>query len=231
MHTARVDGKKDESTKKQNALVDEAKKLLFISVPKDEIQERVLKYFSEYGYYSAFITFKREIGSTMAPSPLLKEREEIRLLSGNGKFLQVLAATQKLHPCLFFNSPIIAFDIIKQDIMEDLYIRIGSEGCALARVEKELSPIVLENTDLLPCLEELVSSILFGESSPEEVVVQRDMIFSSINHLLLMSVDYVMQNSIKALLMGISAASETPEIINITKGCKMFQNILSSLSL
>ncbi|KAI5163095.1 hypothetical protein NEAUS03_2197 [Nematocida ausubeli] len=230
MPSLQADAKKEETSKKQPHSGVESKKLLLLPVDKAKIQLDVLTYFSESAYYTAFVAFKKEINSTFEPSPLLKEREEIRIFAADGKFLKVLAATQKLLPCLLFNTPGMAFEVIKQDILEDMYIRNSSEGSALVRIEKELSPIVLDHPDLLPNLEDLVSSILFGESSQEEVIIRRDAIFTSINQLLLMSVDYVIQNSITSLLMGISSALEMPEITTLSKNCKMLHGILESLT-
>ncbi|KAI5192128.1 glucose-induced degradation protein 8 [Nematocida minor] len=229
MYSMRVDDGKEEKTKKPADSSSLNKKILSMQIDKKETQKHIVEYFSEYGYHRAFCSFKKELDLDAQPAPLLLERDEIRNFSNEGSFLQIIETVKNAIPCIFLDHPNLIFSLLEQDILEDLYIRVGSESSALHRVEKELTPIVLENSALTQSLENLVSSIVFSQSSQEAVVANREAVFMQINKAMLLHLDYIMKDSIKLLLDDVETVSKQPEIQTIIKSCATLERAIKSL--
>lgn len=176
---------------------------------KAEMQYMVLEYLAEYGMYKAALSLKQEIDSSYNFPPLLKERDIIRELCLIGDFLGVLEKTASLFPCLFSDHPILYVLIIKQDILEDVYIREKPEEIALARIEKEISPVVETHPSLLLELEKLVGAIAFKSIPKETIIMNRNRVFEIINKRLLILFDYEMNETLKKFIEKVEVAVES----------------------
>lgn len=229
MYRMRADDAKNEKVLKTSDTISLNKKILSMQIDRKEMQKSILEYFSEYGYSKAFCKFSKETGHTVAPAPLLEEREKIRTLANDGNFLEIIKTLETSIPCIFVDYPSLIFFILEQDILESLFLRMGSEGSALTRIKNELAPIVLENPLLINDLEALVSSIVFAQFSLETVMMNRTSVFKKINKTVLLHLDYIMKDSIKVLLDDIKSISTHPEILSIIKGCTTFEKFMSTL--
>lgn len=219
----------DDKTERQKDISDisvQNRRIFSVPIEKKEIQKYVVEYFSEHGYSKAFHALKREAGIEHTAAPLLEEREEIRILSSEGKALEIISKIEKILPCLFAEHPELVFAILEQDILEDLCIRNNSEGAALDRIEKELSPIVIEHSEILGNLEEIVASVIFSKVSSEAVISRRDALFARINKAILLYMDYMMSCSLNKLLNELSQVSKQPEFINLMKTCGLLQKVM-----
>lgn len=225
----RADDTKNEKGLKATDGTPLNKKIFSMQIDKKEIHSSILEYFSEYGYCRAFYKFSQEVEQAMEPAPLLNEREKIRNLASNGKFLEIIKTLEEAIPCIFVDRPELLFSILEQDVLEDLCIRMEPEGATLSRIKKDLSPIVLQNAFLVKHLEDLVSSIVFAQFSFESVMESRASVFKKINKTVLLHLDYIMKDSIKLLLDDIKSITTYPEILPIIKGCPTFEKVVGTL--
>ncbi|KAI5171878.1 glucose-induced degradation protein 8 [Nematocida sp. LUAm3] len=175
-------------------------KLLSPPTNKETIQKMILEHLSEQGYFKASGAFMREVGINSGVAPLLKEREEIRLLSEEGDFLSVIERISSIFPFFFADHAVCYFQIMKQEILEDMYIRKTPEPQIILRMEKELSPIVEKHPSLLGALEELVGVVLFRRASPDQVLDMRKELFQEINKQILLLLDYEINDTLSRFI-------------------------------
>lgn len=182
-------------------------KLFSLPIDKVAIQKMVLDYLGEQAYYQAWRTFEQETLARLPPLPLLQERDHLRKLVESGEFLAVVEKASAISPFIFADFPGLFFLVVRQDILEDVYVRKRSEGSAVLRVEKELAAMVEKNPLLLPDLESLVGEIVFNTQTQERVLQQRAEVFQELNRKILHLLDYEIKDTLKTLFTKIKDLS------------------------
>ncbi|KAI5191564.1 hypothetical protein NECID01_1514 [Nematocida sp. AWRm77] len=182
-------------------------KLFSLPVDKAGIQKIVLEHFGEQAYYKAWVAFEKEALTSRAPPPLLSEREAIREFIERGEFLSAVQNAALILPFIFTDFPALFFLMVRQDILEDVYVRKKSEGSAILRIERELSPIVEKSPFLMKSLEDLVGEVVFRTLTSESVVGHRADVFQELNRKMLHLLDYEIKDTLKSLFTKVKDLS------------------------
>ncbi|OAG30471.1 hypothetical protein NEDG_02013 [Nematocida displodere] len=205
-------------------------KLLSIPVDKTYLQEIVLEYFSEQGYYHAYTALEKESELPTLPLPLLKEREEIRKLMDAGRVVQAIEKVSSVSPFIFSDFPGLLFAMVEQDILEDAYIKNVLSLETLRRIEIELSPIAEKHPTLLASLEETVKLAVFKSIDPERVQQRRREVFEQINQQILLLLDFEVKNTLRGFVSKVDGLPSSPAYASICKECPLFEKLMKKVT-
>jgi len=225
---ATLDISENTAKKEETAEQSISEKLFSLPLNKEFLKEIVLEYLGEHAYHTALVAFERESGLDVQKPPLVEEREIIREMVEIGDLSGAAEKISAVFPFIFNDFPFLYFLILKQDILEDVYIRGKKESAAVLRIEKELSCIVEKNPCLLKELENLIGAVVFRSASPEAVIEKRHAVFEEINKKILLLFDYEMKDTLTSILSKTSALFGSSLFLQLEKTSPPLKNLISN---